>query len=75
MLALVCKLSSRSLCPLEAAAWIDVIICAESAGLRWPSWDSCTGREANQRHNTLLLQRGRNRNTVNVLLHIKTVET
>lgn len=52
---------------------MDVIICAESAGLRWPSWDSCTGREANQRHSTLLLQRDNRRGetgTVHLLLSI-----
>lgn len=55
--ACVCRLLSRSLLPREAAAWMERMSCADSIGLRWPNWDNCTGRDANQRDSTLLLQR------------------
>lgn len=55
--ACFCKLLSKSLCPREAAAWMEWSSRAESAGLRWPRWDNCTGRAASQRQSTLLLHK------------------
>lgn len=63
--ACVCRLLSRSLLPREAAAWMERMSCADSIGLRWPNWDNCTGRDANQRDSTLLLQRETQKGHVN----------